>query len=102
MYWYATSLRWTRSREKAAIYSMNMMYEDENADAILLVDASNAFNLLNRQSFLHNISYLCPPIAIFVKNCYSTPSRLFLQEEQKLHERKGLLKVIQSQWRSMV
>ena len=88
--------------KEAAIYSMNMMYEDENADAILLVDASNAFSLLNRQSFLHNISYLCPPIAIFVKNCHSTPSRLFLQEEQKLHERKGQLKVIQSQWRSMV
>ena len=25
-----------------------------------------------------NISYLCPSIAIFVKNCYSTPSRLFI------------------------
>ena len=31
---------------KAATHSVNMMYEDENTDAILLVDASNAFNLL--------------------------------------------------------
>ena len=39
-----------------------------------VVDASNAFNSLNnRQSFLRNISYLCPSIAIFVINCYSTP-----------------------------
>ena len=62
----------------AAIHSMNMMYEDENTDGILLVGASNAFNSLNRQSFLHNKSYLCPSIAIFVKNCYSTPSRSFI------------------------
>ena len=32
---------------------------------------------LNRHSFLHNISYLCPSLAIFVKNCYSTLSKLF-------------------------
>ena len=41
---------------EAAIHSMNMTYEDENTDAILLVDASNAFNSLNRQSFLHSTS----------------------------------------------
>ena len=35
---------------KTAIRSMNMMYEDENPDGSLLVDASNAFNSLNRQS----------------------------------------------------
>ena len=51
------------------------MYEDENTDAILLVDASNALNSLDRQSFLHNISYLFPSIAIFVKSYHSTPSR---------------------------
>ena len=31
---------------------MNMMYEDEGTDAILLVDERNEFNSLNRQSFL--------------------------------------------------
>ena len=36
---------------EAALYSMNMIYEDENTGAILLADASNAFNSLNRQSF---------------------------------------------------
>ena len=33
---------------EAAIRSMNMIYEDENTNAILLFDASNAFNSLNR------------------------------------------------------
>ena len=64
---------------KAAIHSMNMMYGNENTDAILLVDTSNAFNSLNTQSFLHKTSYLCPSIEIFVKDCYSTPSRLFIE-----------------------
>ena len=40
---------------EAAIHSMNMMYEDENTDVILLDDASNAFNSLSRRSFLHNV-----------------------------------------------
>ena len=35
------------------------MYNDENNDAVLLVDASNAFNSLTREVFLHNISYIC-------------------------------------------
>ena len=34
---------------ETAIHSMNMMYKDENTDVISLVDASNAFNSLNRQ-----------------------------------------------------
>ena len=66
-----------------------MTYEDENTDAILLVDASNAFNSLNRQSFLHNISYLCPSKAIFVKSCYSTPSRLFIVGGAEITLREG-------------
>ena len=61
-----------------AIHSINMMYEDENTDVILLPDASKAFSSLNRELFLHNISYLCPSIVIFVKCCYNTPSRLFI------------------------
>ena len=74
---------------EAAIHSMNMMYEDENTDAILLVDASNAFSSLNRQSFLHNISYLGLSVAIFVKNCYSTPSRLFIIGGTEITLREG-------------
>ena len=82
---------------EAAIHSMNMMYENENTDAILLVDANNGFNSLNRQSFLHNICYLCPSIAIFIKNCYSTPSRLFIVGGTEITSSEGT-----TQWRFMV
>ena len=36
---------------EAAFFSINMIYEDENTGAILLADAINTFNSLNRQSF---------------------------------------------------
>ena len=35
---------------EATVHSVNMMYEDENTDAILLVDSSYAFNSLNSHS----------------------------------------------------
>ena len=68
------------------------MYEDKNTDVILLVDASNTFNSLNRQSFLHNISYICPSIAIFVKNCYNTQSVLFIVGGKEIIWKEGTTK----------
>ena len=60
------------------IHAMHEIYEDENCEAVLLVDASNAFNSINRNVFLHNVTIVCPAIAIYVRNCYSTYSRLFI------------------------
>ena len=58
---------------------MNNIFEEEETDDILLVDASNAFNALNRAVYkLHNIKYLSPSMATDIRNCYSTPSRLFV------------------------
>ena len=38
---------------------------------------------------MHNISYLCPSIPIFVKNCYCTPSRLFKVGGTEIISREG-------------
>ena len=56
---------------------------------MLLVDASNAFNSLNREVFLHNISYICPAISAFIKNCYNSPSRLFIIGGKELKSNEG-------------
>ena len=37
-----------QSREEAAIHSTQCMFEDERTDAVILVDARNAFSSLNR------------------------------------------------------
>ena len=39
------------------------MFEDPSTEAVLLVDASNAFNALYRAAALHNIKYICPRMA---------------------------------------
>ena len=63
---------------EAAIHAMEKIFKEESTEAVLLVDAANAFNSINIKVFLHNISILCPAISTFVTNCYTTPARLFV------------------------
>ena len=63
---------------EAAIHSMKIKFEDAATDAIILVDAENAFNRLNRLVALHNIQYICPPFATVLINTYRIPARLIL------------------------
>ena len=64
--------------KKLVVSPLYMQYEDQTCEAVLLADASNTFNLINRNVFLHNVTNICPTIAIGVKNCYSTHSQLFI------------------------
>ena len=63
---------------KALIHAMNNIFQDEQTEVVLLVDAVNAFNAVNYKAFLHNINIIRPLIATFVHNCYFRPSRLFV------------------------
>ena len=74
---------------RAAVHSVNLMYNDKNNNEVLLVDASNAFNSLNCEIFIHNMSYICPTISVSVKNCYNSPSRLFIIGENELKLNEG-------------
>ena len=55
--------------------AMKSIFDD---DAALLVDATNAFNLINRQAALHSISVLCPSFSTIWNNIYGAPIRLSL------------------------
>ena len=44
-------------------------------DAVILIDAKNAFNSIKCQVMLHNLKFICPIIASYKINCYATPSR---------------------------
>ena len=59
-----------KSGGEAAVYAMRNIFESDETDAASLVDASNAFNSLNRAAALNNIRVLCPLIATFVTNTY--------------------------------
>ena len=74
---------------EAAVHAMSEIFEEENSDALILVDASNAFNALNREVLLHNIKYLCPAMSMYIRNCYCTPSRLFVTGGHELYSEEG-------------
>ena len=65
---------------------MRVIFEDNNTHAALLdlVDTTNAFNLINHQAALHNISLLCPSFSTILKNMYGVPIRLFITGEGEL------------------
>ena len=55
---------------EASIHAMRKIYEDPATEGILLIDASNAFNALNRKAALNNIKYTCPEFSGYVNNLY--------------------------------
>ena len=63
------------------VHSMRAIFRNPNTEAILFVDASNAFYLLNRQAALLNIHSLCPSLAIALTNTYWSDSSLFIEGE---------------------
>lgn len=74
---------------EAAAHAMRDIFEEEETDAVLFIDASNAFNSLNRKALLHNIGYLCAPMATYIRNCYQKPSRLFIAGGKELKSAEG-------------
>ena len=53
---------------------------------MLLVDATNAFNSLNRIVALHNIQQLCPLLAYVLINTYRSPTSLFVSSDTLFSE----------------
>ena len=74
---------------EAAIHAMRDIFENDATDAVILVDASNAFNRLNRQVALHNIQYLCHPFSQVLINTYRTSSRLFIIGGGEIQSQEG-------------
>ena len=54
---------------------IDSIFSNDNTDNVLLIDAKNAFNSVNRIAFILNVKILCHTIAKFVSNCYSSSSR---------------------------
>ena len=76
-----------KCRSEAAIHAMRKMFEADGNDAVLLIDASNTFNSLNRSAALHNIRVLCPTLATFLT--YSEPARLFITGGKEIKSAEG-------------
>ena len=66
---------------EAAVHAARLMFSDENCEGVLLSDATNAFNSLNRRVALHNIAILCPSLFTVLSNTYGGHSKLFVDGE---------------------
>ena len=79
---------------EAAIRAMYDISNDEHSEAVLLVDAENAFNSINRNVMIHNISVVCPAISIYVSNGYQSAARLFVIGGKRYCQKKELPKAV--------
>ena len=71
---------------EAAVHAMRKIFLEDETEAILQIDATNAFNSLNRQATLHNIRGLCPPFATVLINTYREHTELFIDGETILSQ----------------
>ena len=55
-----------------------MGFADEDTEVMILVDALNAFNCLNRQVLLLNCGTVCPALSHILVNIYCNNSQLFV------------------------
>lgn len=77
------------SGSEAAIPTMHRIFEADDTNAVLTIDASNVFNALNRAEALHNIRILCPIIAGYAINTYRHSAQLFITSGKEIRSAEG-------------
>jgi len=75
-----------KSGAEAACHAMRQMFEEEGTDAIILVDATNAFNVMNRTVALHNVRIICPEAANYLINIYRLPTKMVIKDDHNSRE----------------
>ena len=84
---------------EAAVHAMRLIFADDKCLAALLVDALNAFNLLNRKVAVHYASLVCPSLAKILHNVYQDSTSLYVDGEAILSN-EGTPRVIRWLWYS--
>ena len=54
---------------QAAAHPMHEIFKEQDTEAVLLIDATNAFNTVNIKVVLVNVKVICPAISTYVNNC---------------------------------
>ena len=70
----------------AAVHSVRKLFDNDTTEAILLVDANNTFNSLNRANPLMNIRTVCPAFSTILINIYRESTELFLSANTLLSQ----------------
>ena len=64
-----------------SVHAVRTIFSEAGAHGLLLADANNAFNCLNRQLTLVNIHHLCPSLSNILINTYRSDVQLFTDRE---------------------
>ena len=75
---------------EAAVHAMQEIFKSDECEAVILIDAENAFNRLNREAALKNIKQICPSFHQFLSNSYSKPARLILEDGSHILSEEGV------------
>ena len=70
--------------------SQTQLFNEEVADWVLLIDASNPFNQMHKAVAAHNIRIICKEIALYIINTYRSPSRLFISGGGDILSQEGM------------
>ena len=66
---------------EAAVHAVRSYFDTDDCEVLLLVNASNAFNILNRQTALRNIRSLCPSLFTVLINAHKAESGLYVDSD---------------------
>ena len=74
---------------EAAIHSVHDIFKHHTTGVVLIINAENSFNAINRKAMLHNISVLSPIISKYISNYYNTSACLFIIGETEILLKEG-------------
>ena len=74
---------------ETGVHALRSLFACDATEGVLLVDATNAFNALNRRVTLLNSQVVCPPMARLLINTYRSPAHLVTTSGEMLSSTKG-------------
>ena len=74
---------------EVGVHAVLDMFNDADAEGVIQIDASNAFNSINRKLLLHNAKIICPQMATYIYNSYCAPARLFIVGGEEITSSEG-------------
>ena len=71
---------------ESAMHALNEILDHPTSEAVLLIDATDAFNYLNRETAMRNITSLCPSPANIIINTYRGNTPMFIDDHIMLSQ----------------
>ena len=74
---------------EVAVHAVRESFKNPTVGGVLLVDASNAFNLMNLKVAISSMKHISPALETILTNYYQSPTRLFVTGGGEILSREG-------------